>query len=319
MKTTIANVNTLNNTKILSLNVEGFDNVISMTVLTQRDDLSRFESDKYFEDDGIISGISYISNQYSYGERGFVAAEMCALMDLIDAQTDLCEENDELMEVYFIMLDAGNDKALLITNAVETLTYLDIELPEPRDEVKSIWCGSMCDDLDVDNNIMEALWVHPKTKGFKVPDSDFFDYKEGETPSYTGFEEYTGSFFSSTKTLKKDPEWFEFFEAVNRLVLRNHQLDFGYNLEDVKDEIGFLMNQYKSCKDIPDMVQLVFKSEESHKFYNVEINHHSVIIEYGGVGKSSTVDEKDFESYEEAKKFMDKKVISKIKSGYVKQ
>lgn len=319
MKTTITNVSNLNNCKILSLKVEGFDNVLSMTVLTQRDDLSRFESDNYFEDDGIITGISYISNQYSYGERGFVAAEACALMDLIDAQADLCEENDELMEVYFIMLDAGNDKALLITNAVETLTYFDIELPEPRDEVKSIWCGSMCDDLDVDNNIMEALWVHPKTKGFKVPNSDFFSYKEGETPSYDNFEEYTGSFFSNTKSLKKDPEWFEFFEVVNSLVLRNVQLDFGYKLEDVQDEIGFIMNQYKSCQDIPDVVQLVYTGEVSKKFYNVEINHHAVIIEYGGVGKSSTVDEKDFESYEEAKKFMDKKVISKIKSGYVKQ
>lgn len=319
MKTTITGITKLKNTQMLNLKVEGFDNVISMTVLTQREDLSRFESDNYFEDDGIISGISYISNQYSFGEYGFVAGTESGLIGCIDAIQDLCEEDDELMEVYFIMLDAGNGKALLITNAVETLTYLDIDLPESRDEVKSIWCGSMCDDLDVENNIMEALWVHPKTKGFKVPDSDFFDYKEGETPSYTGFEEYTGSFFSSTKTLKKDPEWFEFFEAVNRLVLRNTQLDFDYDLALVKDEIGFLMNQYKSCEVIPDMVQLVFKSEESHKFYNVEINNCAVIIEYGGVGKSSTVDEKDFESYEEAKKFMDKKVISKIKSGYVKQ
>lgn len=319
MKTTIASVRDSNKIKVLKLNVEGFDNVISMVVLTQRDDLSRFESDNYFDDDGIITGISYISNQYTYGSRINVTAEACRLYTLIDSIPDLCEKDDELMEVYFIMLDAGDGKALLITNAVETLTYLDIDLHDPLDEVKSIWCGSMCDDLDVGNNIMEALWVHPKTKGFKVPGSDFFDYKEGETPSYAGFEEYTGDFFSSTKTLKKDPEWFEFFEAVNRLVLRSEQLNFGYELTHAPDEIGFLMNQYKSCEVIPDMVQLVFKSEESHKFYNIEINNCEVIIEYGGVGKSSTVDEKDFESYEEAKKFMDKKVISKIKSGYVKQ
>lgn len=79
------------------------------------------------------------------------------------------------------------------------------------------------------------------------------------------------------------------------------------------------MNKAQSCLEIPDMVQLVFKSEKSHKFYNIEINNNAVIIEYGGVGKSSTVDEKEFDTREEAKKFMDKKVISKIKSGYVKQ
>ena len=318
MKTTITGVHQLTNCKMLDLKVEGFDNVLSMAVLTQREDLSRFESENYFDDDGIISGISYISNQYSYGERSFVSDELYKFVDLVDALPDLAEEDDELMEVYFIMLDAGNGKALLITNAVETLITFDVELPDPRDGVKSIWCGSMCDDLDVGNNIMEALWVHPKTKGFKVPNSDFFSYKE-ETPSYPDFEEYYGSFFSCTKTLKKDPEWFEFFEVVNRLVLRNDQLDFGYKLEDVPDEIGFLMNQYKSCENIPDMVQLIYTGELSKKFYNVEINHHAVIIEYGGVGKTSTVDEKEFETREEAKKFMDKKVISKIKSGYVKQ
>jgi predicted DNA-binding WGR domain protein len=85
------------------------------------------------------------------------------------------------------------------------------------------------------------------------------------------------------------------------------------------DDNEFILNQAASCQNIPDVVRLIYKSEDSHKFYNVEINNCAVLIEYGGVGKNMTTDEKDFETYEEAKKFLDKKVISKIKSGYVLQ
>lgn len=318
MKTTVIASSSMKNAKLLQLETSGVSNVLEMHVLTQRDDLEKFSTEDYFGDDGIINGCSYISATYFYADADTITKQQELLMNQVASLPDLAEEDDELMEVYFIIFDAGNGKQMLVSNAIETLLYFDTDLDEVP-KIKSITCGSVADDLDTNNIIMEALWVHPKTKGFKIPNSDFFSYKEGETPSYNDFEEYYGTFFSSSTSLKKDPEWFEFFEVVNRLVLRNEQFDFGYKLENVQDEIGFIMNQVQSCKDIPDMVQLIFKSEESHKFYNVEMNNNAVIIEYGGVGKPSTVDEKEFDTREEAKKFMDKKVISKIKSGYVKQ
>ena len=318
MKTTVIASAKMKNAKLLQLEPSGVSNIVEMLVLTQRDDYERFSTEDYFGDDGIITGCSYISATYFYADAATIAKQQELLMNQIASLPDLAEYDGELMEVYFIIFDAGNGKQLLVSNAIETLTTFDIEMEEVP-KIKSISCGSVADDADISSLITEALWVHPQTKGFKVPDSDFFEYKEGETPSFSDFEEYTGDFFSCTKSLKKDPEWFDFFEAAMKLIIRNKEFNHGYNMDDVIDDNEFILSQWKSCKDIPDMVQLVFKSEESHKFYNVEINNCAVIIEYGGVGKSSTVDEKDFESYEEAKKFMDKKVISKIKSGYVKQ
>lgn len=317
MKTTVIATSVMKNAKLLQLETVGVSNVVEMHVLTQRDDLERFSTEDYFGDDDIITGSSYISATYFYADADTIAKQQELLMNQISSLQDLAEEDDELMEVYFIIFDADNGKQLLVSNAIETLMTFDIDIDEVP-KIKSITCGSTADDADISSLITEALWVHPLTKGIKVPGSDFFENKEGEIPSFSEFEEYTGDFFSCTKSLKKDPEWFEFFEAAMKLVIRNKEFNHGYNMDDVIDDNEFILNQYKSCKDIPDMVQLVFNSEESHKFYNVEINNCAVIIEYGGVGKSSTVDEKDFSSYEEAKKFMDKKVISKIKSGYVK-
>lgn len=318
MKTTVIASANMKNAKLLQLEPSGVSNILEMLVLTQRDDYERFSTEDYFGDDGIITGCSYISATYFYGDAATIAKQQELLMNQIASLPDLAEEDDELMEVYFIIFDAGNGKQLLVSNAIETLMTFDIEMDEVP-KIKSITCGSAADDADISSLITEALWVHPKTKGFKVPDSDFFEHKEGKIPSFSDFEEYTGDFFSCTKSLKKDPEWFEFFEAAMKLVILNKEFDHGYNVDNVIDDNEFILSQYKSCEDIPDMVQLIYTGMTSKKFYNVEINHHSVIIEYGGVGKSSTVDEKDFESYEEAKKFMDKKVISKIKSGYVKQ
>ena len=316
MKLTVIASATMNNAKILQINVEGISNIHEMHVLTQREDMSYFSSNEFMDDMGIIRGTDYISNEYFYGSQDQISSVQSTLMQTVSNLPDLCEEDYELMEVYFIVFNDNNGKQMLVSNAVETLSYLDVELPDTTG-VKSIVCGSFADDNDISTIITEALFVHPKTKGFKVPDSDFFEYHE-EAPSYSNFEEYMGTFFSCTKSLKKDPEWFEFFEAIQRLVTLNPELEMDVDPDGVDDN-EFILNQEKSCQSIPDMVQLIFKSEESHKFYNVEINHHAVIIEYGGVGKASTVDEKEFDTREDAKKFMDKKVISKIKSGYVKQ
>ena len=316
MKLSVIASATMNNAKILQINVEGISNIHEMHVLTQREDMSYFSSNEFMDDMGIIRGTDYISNEYFYGSQDQISSVQSTLMQTVSNLPDLCEEDYELMEVYFIVFNDNNGKQMLVSNAVETLSYLDVELPDTTG-VKSIVCGSIADDNDISTIMTEALFVHPKTKGFKVPGSDFFEYHE-EAPSYSNFEEYMGTFFSCTKSLKKDPEWFEFFEAIQRLVTLNPELEIDVDPDGVDDN-EFILNQEKSCQTIPDMVQLIFKSEESHKFYNVEINHHAVIIEYGGVGKASTVDEKEFDTREDAKKFMDKKVISKIKSGYVKQ
>lgn len=316
MKLSVIASATMNKAKILQIKVEGISNIHSMHVLTQREDMEYFSSEDFMGDMGIIRGTDYISNEFFYGTAAQISDVLNTLMRTVSNLNDMCEEDNELMEVYFIVFNDNNGKQLLVSNAVETLSYLDVDLPDTTG-VKSIVCGSIADDNDISTIMTEALFVHPKTKGYKVPDSCFFEYHE-EAPSYSDFEDYMGTFFSCTKSLKKDPEWFEFFDAIQRHVALNDELEMDVDPDGIDDN-EFIMNQVKSCQVIPDMVQLIFKSEASHKFYNVEINNNAVIIEYGGVGKSSTVDEKDFSSYEEAKKFMDKKVISKIKSGYVKQ
>lgn len=313
MKTNVSNITDLNNVKLLSIETSGVDNIKKMYILTQIEDISIFNSDNYFDEDCVLTGTDYISSQYSYGSTEQIEKTVLSRIDLVSKFDSLCED-DGLMEVYYIIFDAGNGYSMLVSNDVELFSYLDHDVPEDIEDVLSIVCGTISDDNDISTIITEALFVHPKTKGFKVPDSDFFMYHE-EQPSYSEFEEYIGTFFSCTKSLKTNSLWFDFFKAVNKLVVRNKQFNLGHNNE-VIDDNEFILNQSEFCENIPDVVRLEYRNGNSNKFYNLEINNCAVLIEYGAIGKSLTTDEKDFDTYEEAKKFLDKKATSKVKSGY---
>lgn len=317
MKTTISNISILNNAKLLSMITEGVDNITDMFILTQIEDVSKFNTNDYFGDDGIISGCSYVSNQYSYGNTEVIKNVMNNLINKASKFQSLCED-DELMECYFILFDVGNGKSMLVTNVVELFATLDIDFDDALPGELNIVCGSIADDNDISTIMTQALMVIPKTKGFKVPGSTFFDLNE-ETTSYIEFEEYFGTWFSDTNSLKTGNEWFDFFKAINSCVVLNNQFNFGYNHTQSIDEVSFIIKQYESTQTISDDVELIYKSGKSHKFFNVYIDNDFVCTEYGAVGKTSTSTDKSFNSIEEATEFMKKKVISKIKSGYVMQ
>lgn len=319
MKTTVFKEEVMNNVKLLTLQTEGVSNVTNMVVLTQVDDVSKFNSDNYFGDDGIITGCSYISAQYSYGSTEVITQVLHKLISEVSEIDDLLESDDELMETYFIVFDAGNGKSLLVSNYVELFLTLDIDSSEftlPGE--KNIVCGSIADDNDISTIITYALTVMPKTKGFKVPGSDFFEMCD-EALSFADFDEYQGSWFSDTKSLKNDAEWYDFFKAINTMIVRSPEWDHGYNVDSVNDA-EFIIKQYESCQNIKDDVKLVYKHENSHKFYDVMLDNNFVQINYGGVGKSnSNMSDTEFDTIEEARTFLKKKVISKVKSGYVIQ
>lgn len=320
MKTTIIKEEVLNKVKLLTMKADGVSNIDKMFILTQVQDTSKFNTDDYFGDDGIITGCSYISAQYSYGSTEVINQVLYKLISEVSEVDDLLESDDELMETYFIVFDAGNGKSLLVSNYVELFMSLDIDSSEftlPGE--KNIVCGSIADDNDISTIITYALTVMPKTKGFKVPGSDFFEMGD-EALSFSDFEEYQGSWFSDVKSLKNDLEWYDFFKAINKLVVGSSDWDHGYNINDVIDDVDFIIKQYESCQKISDDVKLVYKHENSHKFYDVMLDNNFVQVNYGGVGKpNSNTSDTGFDTIEEARAFLKKKVISKVKSGYVIQ
>lgn len=321
MKTTVLNSIVLNNAKMLEIKAEGVHNLKKMFIITQRDDIEEFNMDQYFHDGGgMILGTDYLSNEYTYGTPELIQLKIGLLSIQLSEFDTLCEEDGELQEVYFMVFDAGNGKEILVTNAVETYSYLDVDAPDYFPGELNIVCGAIADDNDISTIMGIALLSHPLTKGIKVRvDSCFAD---DEIQSWKDFSAYHGTFFSDSKSLKTDPEWFEFFEAVNREIVLNPDLDHCYDVHEQAelDDVAFIFSQYKSCKDLPDQVFLQYKQGNSNKFYNLEINNCAVLTEYGAIGgNSTTTSEQDFESYEEAKAFLEKKAIAKIKSGYVLQ
>lgn len=318
MKTTIIKEEILNKVKLLTMKADGVSNIDKMFILTQVQDTSKFNTDDYFGDDGIITGCSYISAQYSYGSTEVINQVLYKLISEVSEVDDLLESDDELMETYFIVFDAGNGKSLLVSNYVELFITLDIDSSEftlPGE--KNILCGSIADDSDINDIITYALTVIPKTKGFKVPGSDYFEMGD-EALSFSDFEEYHGSLFSDVKSLKNDPEWFDFFKAVNKLLIGN--AEWRAYSQDVVHEAEFIIKQYESCQNLSDDVKLVYKNENSHKFYDVMLDNNFVQVNYGGVGKpNSNTSDTGFDTIEEARAFLKKKVISKVKSGYVIQ
>lgn len=310
MQTNVINVEEKNNVKLLTIETSGLSNVEQMYILTQSEDIEKFNSSEYFDDSGILTGCDYVSVQYSYGSTELIKNVLDKLINEVSNLDDLCESED-LMETFFIVFDAGNNKSLLVSNYVELFSYLDIDSSvfTLSGEMNMV-CGSIADDNDISTIMMYALSYIPKTKGFKVPNSDFFEL---DSLSADEFVEYQGSWFSDIKSLKTNVEWLDFFKSINKLV-RNSELNMDDSL--LVDDVEFILKQYDSCQKLTDDVQLVYKGENSHKFYNVMLDNNFVEITYGGVGKSSTSFDTSFDTIEQAREFLKKKVISKIKSGY---
>ena len=324
MKTEILTHAVNNFTNILDMKVEGLSNVLSLTICTQKEDVSEFNTNDYLDDHGWIDGTSYISCRYSYGELKDI---LKVKENIINFSASINMEEDQCLELFVFVFDAGNGKALLVSNVEEHLSYNDTDFEdieflwdESAKKVVHIVGGSITDDSDISNNISQCLVSHPLTKGFKVPECEVFDCLTEELLTWEEYCEYYGvSVFGddNLKDLKKGEMYFEMFEATNRLVLLNPELFEGRGSTNINSTI---LNNYKFCKRIPNSVRLEYKYGNSNKFYNVSIDPShpgfKVDIEYGAINKTLTTDEQTFNTLEEAQKFFEKKVVSKVKSGY---
>lgn len=311
-------------TNILGMKVEGLSNVLSLTICTQKDDVSEFNTDDYLEDHGWMDGTSYISCRYSYGNLNEV---LKVRENIINYAASIDMDEEQCLELFVFVFDAGNGKALLVSNVEEHLSYNDtdfedIEFMNDGDyyTVTHIVGGSITDDSDISCNISMCLVSHPLTKGFKVPEDEVYEDLTDEPRTWDEYCEYYGvSVFGddNLKDLKKGESYFEMFEAANRLVLLNPELFDGRGSTNISSTI---LDNYKFCKNIPNSVRLEYKYGNSNKFYNVSIDPShpgfKVDIEYGAINKTLTTDEQTFNTLEEAKKFFEKKVVSKVKSGY---
>lgn len=317
MKITTLNVSVLNECKMLDVEVHNVSNVKSLTVLTQEEDLSRFSSDEYMEDPGWMDGSSYIDCTHTYGTEEEV---LKIRENLMNAVSVLELDEEQCLDAFFFVFDAGNGNYLLVSNAICHLSYHDVDFEDIfKTKAVTIFGGSLCDDADISATIAECLISHPWTKGFKVPGDELYEQFD-EIHSWSDYAEYNEYKFSDMNKIKKGTKFFEMIEADRRLVLNNTEI-FDYRTDDIlyrnnDDMVGTILKNYYFTKNIPDVVQLEYKHNTSNKFYNIEINNSEVIIEYGAIGKTSTTDGKEFETVEEARKFYNKTVISKIKSGY---
>lgn len=311
MKTTVLNVSVLNDCKMLDVEVHGVSNVKSLTILTQEDDLSLFSSDEYMEDPGWMDGSSYIDCTHTYGTEEEV---LKIRSDLMNAVSVLELDEEQCLDAFFFVFDAGNGNCLLVSNAICHLSYHDEDFEDIfKTKAVTIFGGSLCDDADIGATIADCLISHPWTRGFKVPGDEVYEQYD-EIHSWSDYAEYDEYKFCDMDKIKKGTKFFEMIEADRRLVLRNTEI-FDYRTNE-QDMVGTILKNYNFTKNIPDVVQLEYKHGTSNKFYNIEINNTEVIIEYGAIGKTSTTDGEEFETVEEARKFFEKKVVSKIKSGY---
>lgn len=320
MKTKIISEQKIGNTTVLNLEVQGLNNVRSLTVCTQRDDLTDFYSSEYMSEEpwdmGWLDGSSYISSRYSFGSHENIEQlknEYIKLSDTIEMKEEDC------VELFIFEFDAGNGNSLLVSNIEEHLMYHEIEDVdfESIKNVVHMVGGSITDDSDIGHNISLCLISHPKTRGFKVPQDETYVSETADEGIYpwNDYVEYYGHFCSDTKELKKGEQYFDMFRAAQRLVLNNTELFPDRGEENM---IDIIFKNYDYVQNIPDNVHLEYVHGSSNKFYNIELNAPvcEVIIEYGAIGKTSTTDGEEFETIEEARKFFEKKVISKIKSGY---
>lgn len=310
-----------NPTKVLNLEVQGISNVRSLTVCTQKDDLTVFHNSDYMSseswDMGWLDGSSYISCRYSFGSHEDIDK---IKKDIISFAHDIEMEENECLELFIFEFDSGNGNSLLVSNIEEHLmyndmNYEDIQFQDLVGEVSHMVGGSITDDSDIGNNISLCLISHPKTRGFKVPQDEkyMFETDDEGICSWRNYEENYGHFCDDVTALIKGEQYFDMFRAAQRLVLNNTEL-FPERTEE--NMIDIIFKNYDFVQNIPDIVQLEFKHGTSNKFYNIEMNNSEVISEYGAIGKTSTTGGEEFETVEEARKFFDKKVISKIKSGY---
>lgn len=66
----------------------------------------------------------------------------------------------------------------------------------------------------------------------------------------------------------------------------------------------------------PYAVWMTFTRDIGDKFYNIELQNNAVLIHYGAEGKTSTTQELEFDTIEEAHEKYTKKVLSKLAGGY---
>ena len=76
-----------------------------------------------------------------------------------------------------------------------------------------------------------------------------------------------------------------------------------------------VIEEFDSDED-EDSVKLINKEQGKEKFWNCIVKDNTHTTEYGKVGKKGKTKTKTFDTYEQAKKEMDKNVKSKIKKGY---
>lgn len=300
---------------IHNFEVTGLSNLQKLIMITKNKKADHLNMPDLFGEDGFDSGwmdgSSYQDVRHSFGSTEKVEL---LLSKIVDLATSVDIDEEENIEFFAFMFDAGDGKSLLVSNFQENYYFDDYVLNE--DEVPGVLhivAGGTTDDLDVGCLISHMLVSHPLTKGFKViNDESFCDFFE-DIPNWDDFIDYCGHAFGGANNKKSD-EFFDMFKACNRLVLQNPEI-FQYRSGSTS-ACDTILGNYEYCKDIPDQVRLEYHHNTSNKFYNVEMNNLAVLIEYGAIGKGSTCIETDFQTLKDAKKFMNKKVISKIKSGY---
>lgn len=320
MKTKIISQRKVQSTNILDMEVHDLSNVISLTICTQKDDVEEFNG-SYMDDPGWMDGTSYISCRYSYGDLKAIENVKETIIRFIP---DIDMDEDDCLELFVFVFDAGNGKALLVSNIEEHLSYNDIDFEDIEfyhnedDYVVHMVGGSVTDDCDIGNSISECLMSHPLTKGFKMPGNEVYE-QFAEVESLT-WDEYCESFGTSVfcddnlQDLKKGETYFDMFNAATNLVICNPEIFPERKLESNMNH--YILTNYEYCKDIPCYAHLVYKHGNTHKYYDIELQNNAVLINYGGFGKTSSSADTEFDTEEEAKKFHQKKIISKIKSGY---
>lgn len=108
MKTKIISEQKIGNTTVLNIEVQDLSNVRSLTVCTQRDDLTDFYNSEYMSEEhwdmGWLDGSSYISSRYSFGSHENIEQvknEYIKLSDTIEMKEEDC------VELFIFEFDAG--------------------------------------------------------------------------------------------------------------------------------------------------------------------------------------------------------------------
>lgn len=320
MKTKIISHEKVHKNSVLKMEVQGLSNLLSLDIVTSQTENEfheSFNTEQYMEDAGWMDGSSYISSRYTYGHPDDIEQFR---KDIISFGEQFDIEEIDCLELFVFVFDAGNGQHLLVSNVEEHLCFNDLDFDDhfkykPAFPIAHMVCGAIMDDSDVGTNISQCLMAHPKTKGFKVPGDELFeDLIEDETLPWSEYVEYYGErCFGDVKELKKGELYFDMFNVAIRLVVLNTEL---FPDRPTTDMNTVILGKFEFVKDIPDAVWMNYCHDSSNKFYNIELQNNAVLMHYGAVDKTSTTQEFEFDTVEEAKKFYDKKVISKLKSGY---